>query len=406
MRTLWIFTLLFFGGTLTQAQVMTTALPFLSITPSPEENGRGGIGTCVISTDPYAMMMNPGQLGVQSLDGYFRGGTYTSKTQWLPVFNLGDITYRADAASVGMRVNDFLSLPFGLSIGLGYSDVFLNLGQFATTTTDPNVLTTFTALEKSYGYTVGVGIDYGVRAGAGVTMKKFRSDLGVASASGTATDYGLLMNVPVATIVPSLNSVIPGLTTHCDLNAGLGRSNMGDGVSFIDVSQTDPLPRNAYIGLALDAGVETRYFGSRWRLLNFTFARQGENLLIARDITGTWSYLSGFGHLNFTRNIIAGLASDKIEIRRGIEVRAIELFTYRSGSFEGNGFGVVHTKGFDLHLRGLVRIAQSIIGESLQNGLVGFLLDHIDVAYVQSSYVSTDSPISGTKFSGITIVFN
>jgi hypothetical protein len=52
--------------------------------------------------------------------------------KWLPSFNFSDLTYNSLAVNLGYHFKDiYKALPF--SVGVGYMDVKLNLGQNVAT---------------------------------------------------------------------------------------------------------------------------------------------------------------------------------------------------------------------------------------------------------------------------------
>ncbi|HEY6952561.1 MAG TPA: hypothetical protein VI758_09135, partial [Bacteroidota bacterium] len=352
-----------------RAQVVTTAVPFLGFVPSPEANGMGGISSCRTTCDPFAMTLNPAQLGLQSLSQNFGAGLFAPKTQWIPSFGISDLTYRADVISAGLRIDDYLGVPFPLSVGLGYSFVEFDLGTFYRTIFDPTAVGTYHPVDRSTGYTLGVGFDYGIRFGIGVTMKKIRSASLVfgtlmndtmGTANGTAYDYGALATIPFGSLIPGAKTLIPDVEPNLDLSIGLGRSNVGNAISYIDPAQADPLPRSAYVGLALEASVVTHHFGNDWKLVSVCIARQANNLLVTQDYYPGSGYLGGFGHIDVIKNVFGGRGTHDVDARKGFQADLLELFTYRRGSFDEPGYGFIHTSGFSIRLGGMLKLLEAI----------------------------------------------
>ena len=155
-----------------------SGVPFLLISPDPAANGWGEISTAVVSDNPMATIFNPGQLGLFSLDSYFSAGTYVPKTQWLPGFHQSDLTYDVTAVNAGVNLARQFDLDLPISLGIGYSRVYLDLGTFIrTSTSGPQPLATFNAHEKAEAFSVAVGIDYFVRLGVGMSFNNIVSVL-------------------------------------------------------------------------------------------------------------------------------------------------------------------------------------------------------------------------------------
>ena len=134
-----------------------TAVPFMRITTSPEGNGMGGIRASQPTTDAFAPLANPGQLGLFTLTNLFTAGVYAPRTNWLPQFNLQGLTYGATAFNAGYNFREMLSLPFDLSAGIGYSRVSLDLGTFTVTSSEgPWVIDKFEAEEHYDCYSIAV----------------------------------------------------------------------------------------------------------------------------------------------------------------------------------------------------------------------------------------------------------
>jgi hypothetical protein len=395
---------LFLIAQVSYTQVITTAVPFMMISTSPEGNGMAGISSSVITSDPFAMMANPGQLGFQTLNEHFGAATYTNKTPWLPGFSLSNVYLSVQSALVGTSVRDFLSFPLNLSVGLGYSKTYLNLGQFATTSGDPNILQTFQGYEQCDAFTAGMGIEYGVRLGIGITTKKVESVLGTASASAQAADFGTLLNVPIASLI----DIFP--TEHetsfrpkIDVNLSYGRSNVGGSIYYIVPSQADPLPRQATLGASTEFGLMYRIGETDWNLFSLSIAREASDLLIWKDQVGRFSYKHGSGNLSFVRNVIRGLGSESLNVRKGFQVTVLEVAYIERGSFAEPGLSY-STVGYGMRLSGILKAMMIADPRLAGSSSVGFILQHVDLQYSNSWYQSGDSPIAGTSFSGLALI--
>ncbi len=293
-----------------------SAVPFLLITPSIDGNGMGGIGTSVGSDNATAPMQNPGQLGLFSLNNFFNAAFYTPKTDWLPEFNLSGLTYDAWALNAGVRFNSFVDLPFGLSVGAGYSQVDLDLGRFAyTSSLGPQVIYG-NAWEKSRNFTVGLGLEYTIRIGVGITFKSIESHLtpiGTESEQGTGTanvsaqDFGVMALVPLPEAIEAVGGVsleiVPKLRPLLDIGFGYARTNVGGSVVYLAAAQSDPLPRQAAIGTYIEVGRYRTLITPGWKPFSFhARPRSGRHSGQQESTTGVGSIerVSGISNSSIT----------------------------------------------------------------------------------------------------------
>ena len=237
-----------------------TALPFLLVSPSARGWGMGEASVALCTDDPLAPASNPAHIGMQSRTGYFSSGY--NYYDWMPGGALPDLWWKTFAFNAGINLKKQFGITPELYAGFGYSRVYLNYGSSFTSGT-------FNAYESSDQYTAGAGIDSWVRASAGVTLKHVVSYLAdfyvqgqekVAKTTLNTYDYGLLLDVPVISILARLREepveVLPHMSPFFDVSMGFAKNNLGDGrVVYIDPTQGDPLPRYARIGIGFDLGM-------------------------------------------------------------------------------------------------------------------------------------------------------
>ncbi len=394
-----------------------TAVPFMRITTSPEGNGMGGISASQPTNDAFAPIANPGQLGLFSLTKFFNASTYAPRTNWLPAYNISGLTYGATAFNAGYNFRELLSLPFDLSAGIGYSRVSLDLGTFMVTgPSDPaGTGSSFEAKEHYDSYSVAIGFDYYVRLGLGTNFKKIESQLspigteqgqGSGTATAGATDFGLLLEVPVIELISVISEtpleVAPRIVPFLDLSFGYVNANVGDEMSYIDAAQADPLPRTAVAGLGLEAGLLGKSATSDWKIISFRLARQADDLLVSRHPDGTFEYQSGLGDIEFWQNVVLGQDNARITMREGWQIQAAEIIYLRGGSVESPGLSYA-TSGYSICLGGLLKLI-GLLAQSSDESWVGFAADHFDVQFHRASYGETESPISGTSTQSLNLV--
>jgi hypothetical protein len=394
-----------------------TAVPFLLIPANPAANGFGGISTSVVSSNPMATIANPAQVGIFSLTQYFSASTYVPKTDWLPGLDYSGVTYNVSAVNAGVNLSQLSSVPFPLGIGAGYSRIYLDLGTFIRTGPGgPEPVGTFRAFEKVEAFTLGVGIDYYVRLGIGLSAKYIHSALfpigteqepGAGTANLVANDIGGLIEVPITDIISKVTgeeiSLTHKLSPLCNLSAGYAHRNHGGKVIYADAAQPDPLPRQAAIGMALELGLNTSINSQTWKIVSFTLAREAEDLLVRRRPDGSFDYASGLGRIRFFNNLILGEWDGRITLRKGWEFNVAEIMYLRGGSSTGSGNLIYHTNGFGFQLSGLIRLFDSVGNEPLAGDIASLIRDHIDIHYDHAQY--SDHPIVGnTTFNALNLI--
>jgi hypothetical protein len=393
-----------------------SALPFLSIPVSPEGNGMGGIATAVVSDHAIASMANPAQLGIFSLTGYFTGATYVPVTNWLPTFRYEELTLNASAVQGGINLRSLLELPLDVSVGVGFSRTHLNLGTFIVT--DPNGVEVgrHTSYEKAETYHVGFGVSYIASLGVGFGFKRTLSKLGsisyedpntLSQATPSATDFGILLRIPVMDVVHALSDgretrhhVVPLF----DITCGYARRNVGDDVRYTGSSQTDPLPRTAALGMGVDVGVTIATTNrNRLNVISFTLARETEDLLIQRFPDGSFDYKSGLGDISFFENVIGGKQHDFLTSHKGWQLSVGGLVTIRGGSVLTPGNVDYTTSGFGFRMSGLFDLIEMFNEDADYEGVLGFVRHHMDLRYDYASY--TDHVIlGGTSFQCLNLI--
>lgn len=394
-----------------------SAVPFLLITPSIDGNGMGGIGTSVGSDNATAPMQNPGQLGLFSLHGFLNAAFYTPRTNWLPEFNISGMTYDAWALNAGVKINNFVDLPFRLSLGAGYSQVDLDLGTFAMTSSlGPQAIMYGKSWEKSKNFSLGLGLEYFIQIGAGITFKSVESHLspigtesepGAGTANVSAQDFGVIALLPLPEAIEAAGGVsleiVPKLRPLLDIGFGYTRCNVGGSVSYFTDAQSDPLPRKAAIGTYVEVGAISTLIRPGWKPLSFMLVREAEDILVNRRANGSWEYTTGLGDIRFIDNVLLGKASPTIGLRRGWQLQVGEMMYLRGGSVESPGLQY-ETSGYTLRLGGVFKVMMMISPEMRNEEWFRVLADLLDFQYTSATYSSTSSPIRDTSFKGINIV--
>ena len=398
-----------------------TAVPFLLISPYAETNGMGEASVANPTDDPLSPMTNPAHLGMLSQFGYFSFGYNYS--QWLPTFGARDLWLKTLAANVGINLQKLNKNAPPLSFGLGYSRLYLNLGTFIITGPGgPTPLGTFDARETSDQFTMAVGADYWVRASVGLTYKHVvsrSSPVGTEQERGNGTgianlyDYGFLIDVPLVGIASRLADdpfkFGPNVSPYFDWTVGISRSNLGQGkITYIEAAAADPLPRYARAGIGVDVGFVFDRDVVNWKPLSFKWSIEASDVLVGANR----EYQSGLGDINFFDEVILGNTNMETEKKKGWELNVFEVISVRGGRFEedpNRGNRRFNTSGWGVRLGGMLKMLRAFNGPFDNEGVSGFLLNHIDVGYNHSEWNPDQqyAPLSGTKFDSFNItVYN
>jgi hypothetical protein len=389
-----------------------TAVPYLSITSSPRANGMGGVGATVPALEASAATANPGQIGLFSLENLFAASTYAPKTVLYPTIFPGDVlTMDVSALSAGYNFSSLLSLPFSAGLGIGYSRTFVDLGSFNVTgPAGPTVIARVPMNDTYENFSIGVGLEYYVKLGIGFNFKKIVSRIPAIGPGGVfeyaarpaATDFGVLLQVPVADIVWRESDSSREFEPLLNFSMSYVKANVGDEVRYFDPAQGDPLPRTALAGLGCELGLTARSGNARWTVISVLVARQGEDPLVTYG-NGTFGYKSGLGDLKFADNVLGGTATGDVQVHEGWQLGVAEFLFIRGGSVKGILYDY-STSGYGICLAGLLRLLEFASPAMAGNSWIAFAGDHLDLQYNSSTYDRPGSPWDRTTFRGLNLV--
>ena len=248
-----------------QAQVQTTAVPFLEIAPDSRSSGMGE-GGVALADNAWATFWNPA--------GYaFQQGSEIamSHADWLPSLGLSDLwiahlVYKQPVEDLDGVVSAMIT--------------YLNLGEFAQTFDNPDVVSTFKGYETAFsvGYATKLSPELGIGVNARIIYSRLapfgtEKEKGSGTATGVSFDIGLLYK-PESVVIPFTD-----VDLGKNLRLGMDISNIGPNIFYIDRAQADPLPQNLRLGFAYDLA-ESEYNTLTW-------ITDVNRLLIKRDTAGT-----------------------------------------------------------------------------------------------------------------------
>jgi hypothetical protein len=242
-----------------QPRTITTAVPFLLISPDSRAGGMGEANVA-IADNAAAMFWNPAGLGFQ------RGMDFNfTHANWLPAFN-------ADLFYDNLTMKRYF--PGYGTFGLGVT--YLNLGETEIRTAQ-NVAA---GVIKSYEFAITGS--YGVRLSqtfaVGTSVRFIRSALtNVGAGNEQGAGIGTSISFDLALLWrPQFQGYLADRFSF-----GLNISNIGPKMTYIDEAQADPLPTNLKVGFAY------KILNDKYNSL--TFAADFNKLLVNRvtPIIGT-----------------------------------------------------------------------------------------------------------------------
>ncbi|MDY0083202.1 MAG: hypothetical protein RBR74_08485 [Ignavibacteriaceae bacterium] len=381
------------------------AVPFLLINPSPSLSAMGATGTALPSHDPFGFLWNPAQLGHTSQTNNLSFIFYPSKIDWL---GIDLIELNSLAFNTGYNFKDLIGVP--LSLGFGYSKVKLNFGEFVITgPNDPEPLGTYEPEDYFNAYSFGLCFDFGAQLSIGYTIKNVTSfmgdfsphpDSGEIKAKNTVNDFGILLNIPVLTLINDkmlvdINDKVSAYPRF-DFSLGYSKSNIGDFVQYSNIPQSDPLPRMVRLGYGISTGFDLAVNDFRFNAFNLSFTVEADDILISHgfnnSVQGKYQ-----DDLDFWENIILIKGSDNVVSHAGTKLDFAETFSYSFGHFSGRGFDERKTNGFELKAKGLLKL----IAMWTENSVTDFIRDHLDIRYYNTNYFAGHE--LETKMTGLAI---
>jgi hypothetical protein len=373
-------------STASMASAQTAVEPLLFIN-SPRAVAMGGCSADFVGAE--SPLYDPAGLGLFHLD-HVLSLQLPNSTKWLPEVT-SDLRLRSWGLSAGISykiVKQSDSLPFNIAVGVAYSRLKMDYGEFIITNVNGDPLSSVKPYDKTDNFSAGIGLElYRVlRVGAGYTYKRVNSKLaqqgaGVerssATASGNAHDFGVIAQARLLTLVP--HRLYFGDSkqyyAHMELTPSYAyvKANIGDSLVYNDASQPDALPK---------------------------VSREGPSIYASLDINQ--STLASF---RWTKETESELADDStVANKHGYELGALGVFYYRSGKLQhfmgGSDFD---THGFGLSLSGLVSWLTTLGTLDTGKSMVYSLLSDVDITFDYAVWHSKNNALDNTKFYKLTV---
>ncbi len=391
--------LLLFSAQLS-AQGEATLL-FLRIPPSPAINGIGRAGVALPGSESFAMHYNPAHLGYMSREQNLAFQFYPVKTDWLPRFNLSNLYFDASAGHIGYDFGNHSSrLP--LSLGVGFIRSRINYGENIQTDVNGNEIARFRSAESYSGVAMGASYGTNVNVSVGFTIKGIESQLSPLQTDNsdgrvetTATDVGILLNVPILKfredrINPDTGKP-RGLQPYASISLGYAMTNIGGRVSYVEGRQSDPIPRTAELGYAFSGGFELRTGVVSLKAMDFVWSVESSDIMVNSE---DQEYKSGLlGDIGIFSNLIALDGDGLADVYYGFRVDMLEFFQVSFGSFGGPGWSGQETFGIGVRSLGFFKLLAMASG----NRSLSALANKFDIQFFRSEVLEpADHPLTGT----------
>jgi hypothetical protein len=210
--------------------------------------------------------------------------------------------------------------------------------------------------ERADYYTIGFGIDYFLRFGAGLTHKRVYTIGTDIIGSTSVYDYGIMIELPVMDLLFVDNADRKKIRLHIIPSLAYARANVGGTKKSID-AQPPPLPKIEQTCAAIDTYIDYK------KSQIISYRRVGSSRGFGNEIGFGGFFFYRWGHVNL------------------------------SGSYQDQ-----QTRGYGFHLKGLLSWLEKI-GLHYPEGFIGYIIHNIDFSYDYCYYPDNGFEIfSDVKF--------
>lgn len=210
--------------------VVTTAVPFLRISPDARSGGMGDVG---IATAPDANSSFWNQAKIPF--AVSKAAIAVTYTPWLKGLDLNDV-YLASLAGYS-QIDELQSVSASLR--------YFSLGNIQFTDALGNDLNTFRPREFSFD--IGYSRKLSENLGVGIALRYINSSLASGNYGGQTYKPGTAVSADLSLF----HDGTAGSATGSGLNWGLTLSNLGSKISYSnDATQKDYIPANLGLGIA------------------------------------------------------------------------------------------------------------------------------------------------------------
>jgi hypothetical protein len=294
--------------------VVTTAVPFLRISPDARTGGMGDVGIAT-APDANSGFYNLGKIPFNTSKGSI-GVTYTP---WLKDLGLNDV-YLASLAGY-YKLDDLQAINGSLR--------YFSLGNIQFTDASGNDLNTFSP--KEFGIDVGYSRKLSEKVGMGIGLKYIHSNLaGNVPATGQSFKAGNTVAGDIGVYYDAKN------TTGNGWSIGAALTNLGGKIAYTDnADQKDFIPANLGFGAAYTAAFNDQnritFAVDLNKLLVPTPPAEGDSTGLAayrqKSVVGSWFSSFGDAPDGFSEEI------KEVQLSIGAEYWYNNQFALRAGYF-------------------------------------------------------------------------
>ena len=298
--------------------VVTTAVPFLRISPDARSGGMGDVGVATIP-DASSVFWNQAKIPFAKSKSEI-GLNYTP---WLKGLDLNDV-YLVSAAGYG-KIDDQQAISGSVR--------YFSLGNIQFTDNSGNDLQTYRPRE--FAIDAGYSRKLSEKAGLGIALRYINSNLASGqSSSGSTYKTG----TSEADDLSFFNDCSEGGTVS-GLNWGIAITNLGTKISYTnDASEKDFIPANLGLGVAyvsvLDESSKVTFGLDINKLLVPTPPALGDSLGLVnyhnKGVVGSWFSSFGDAPGGFSEEL------KEFQISVGAEYTYNDQFSFRAGYFYEN----------------------------------------------------------------------
>lgn len=407
----YLFSLLIVGiTTITIAHAQgEAAMSYLTLlTPSSNLTAAGGAYTALPTNDPFGFLYNPAQLG--QFSQFSNGGIKFDRrkiNQFYPDEHFFDIGF-----SLGYNLKN-INEKLPLSIGMGYMLGYWSLGEGVLTDLTGTELGKFEMQEYYNAFGIGATYEYFVKTSVGITYKRIVSDLGSAvSIDGenekrgdecNAFDFGIILNLPFLKTFYNYNSKANGFYPFMDINFGYAILNVGEELhyKYLDMYDSDPLPRQARLGNTLKLGLGKRFNDTDLYIVTLEYSSEANDILVERDASGNIEYQGLFGDINVINSLFLWDDQDKVTVRRGLRLGIYEIMYLSMGFIDQPNYEQMKPFGLGVSLKGILKSISMVSNKSRSNNFI----NHMDLQFAYTNLnMNSDAPMDEKDFWGIQFV--
>ncbi len=375
------------------------AVSSLTLQQSPLLFGAGSIGTAIPQYDASGFYLNPAQLGNFASKNNLSLFIMPEKTKWIPAWYYDEMTYSSFGITAGYNfANSKANIP--LSVGVGYIHNKLDYGKSFYN----GGYTSFDCFSLGASYESFLIFNFGISI---KSYKDVMNNVGemrkTVELNGMAYDFGLMVTAPLTKLI------LPGVKLNLSENSfikplssftlGYALLNIGNEVSYIDPSQSDPISRTGRLGYSFNFGLELNTKLIIINAFSYSFTAEAEDMLISSDENG-YEYQNIFGDIKIGKNLIQLKGDNNVIIHKGHIFNIFETLIITSGRFYGRGYNDnKKADGIGFSSEGLFKL----LNATIENSTINYITKHFVLEYYDA-YTFYDSPME-TNLKGLTLTY-